>query len=303
MSTTTQSEPDPSAMKAAMRGTPRERRRYVEGRRASLGDRDKRRRRLARKDLDTSGLAIEPDRGFASVAPGALDGSEAVVADALALLENLGSTTPSSGKEHLTTNLLPPDSLSLESSFMALALSDAIIAAVSAYLRIVPVLNTVDVWHSRPVEGEPTSSQLFHLDFADVRQVKLFVHCTDVVDESGPLSVLDARRSKILAKKSGYRIGDGGRVSDERVAEILGDGADPVGLTGPAGTAHFVDTSRCFHFGSRVHPDSPPRTIAVFQYLTPYAFAFKRDHREEAPYRHLATEALPERQRLVLGVA
>jgi hypothetical protein len=151
------------------------------------------------------------------------------------------------------------------------------------------------------VGGEARSSQLFHLDGADVSQVKLFVHCTDVIEASGPLTVLDAATSRRLAKKLGYRIGDS-RVSDERVAEVLGDAAEPVSLTGRRGTAHFVDTSRCFHFGSRVLSDSPPRTVAIFQYLTPYAFAFTADHREEAPYRHLASEALPERQRLVLGV-
>jgi hypothetical protein len=39
----------------------------------------------------------------------------------------------------------------------------------------------------------------------------------------------------------------------------------------------------------------------MIQYLTPYAFVFLRDHREEAPYRHLSSDALPERHRLVLG--
>jgi hypothetical protein len=173
---------------------------------------------------------------------------------------------------------------------------------VSAYLGVVPVLNTVDVWHSRSVGGDPRSSQLFHLDNADVSQIKLFVHCTDVADTSGPLSVLDAARSRRLAKKTGYRIGDG-RISDERAGEVLGEAAEPIRLTGPAGTAHFVDTSRCFHFGSRVERDSPARTVAMFQYLTPYAFAFTRDHREEAPHRRLATAELPELQRLVLGAA
>jgi hypothetical protein len=216
-------------------------------------------------------------------------------------MAELGPTPPRSGKDHLTTNLLRTESLSLASSFMRLALDERILGAVSVYLRVVPVLNTVDVWHSRPVVGEPRSSQLFHLDNADVTQVKLFIHCTDVVGISGPLSVLDAANSRRLAKKSGYRIGDG-RVSDERVAEILGDALEPVALTGPPGTAHFVDTSRCFHFGSRVESNSPPRTVAVLQYLTPYAFTFVRDHREEAPYRHLATEELPELQRLVLGI-
>jgi hypothetical protein len=225
---------------------------------------------------------------------------EAVVADVRSLMDELGPEPPSSGKEHLTTHLLPPESLSLHSSVVRLALDDEVVAAVSAYLGVVPVLNTVDVWHSRPVGGEPRSSQLFHLDNADVSQVKVFVHCTDVPESSGPLSVLDAARSRRLAKKSGYRIGDG-RISDERVADILGDAAEPVRLTGPVGTVHFVDTSRCFHFGSRVQAGSPARTVAVLQYLTPYAFAFTSDYREEAPHRHLATAELPELQRLVLG--
>jgi hypothetical protein len=290
------------AHRAAKRGTLRERQEYVDARRASAHGRDKRRRRLARRNSASSGMVIDRDRGFASVAPGALSGAEPVVADALTLMDKLGPDLPSSGKDHLTTNLLPRESISLDSSFVRLALDDEILAAVSTYLGIVPVLNTVDVWHSRPVGGEERSSQLFHLDNADVTQIKLFVHCTDVGDASGPLSVLDVACSRRLARKTDYRIGDS-RVSDERAAEKLGSDAEPISLTGPRGTAHFVDTSRCFHFGSRVQRASSPRTVVVFQYLTPYAFAFARDHREEAPFRHLASEALSERQRLVLGIA
>jgi hypothetical protein len=249
-----------------------------------------------------SELAIERGQGFATLPPGSLTGVDPVVADVHSLMDELGPAPPSSAKDHLTANLLPADAVSLDSSFMRLALDDEVVASVSAYLGVVPVLNTVDVWHSRPVEGEARSSQLFHLDGADVSQVKLFVHCTDVTEASGPLTVLDAASSRRLAKKLGYRIGDS-RVPDERVVETLGNASKPVSLTGPRGTAHFVDTSRCFHFGSRVQDGSPPRTVAVFQYLTPYAFAFTRDHREEAPYRHLASEGVPERQRLVLGIA
>jgi hypothetical protein len=289
--------------KTALRGTPRERREYTEARRASAGSRDERRRRLARQARRRSSrLEIARDRGFLSVGPGELDGVEPVVADVRSLMDRLGPAPPSSGKNHLTTNLLPQESLSLDSSFLRLALADEVIAAVSAYLGVVPVLTTVDVWHSRPLGGDPRSSQLFHLDNADVSQVKLFVHCTDVVDSSGPLTVLDATRSRRLARQTRYRIGDG-RVSDERVLEVLGDEAEPTRLTGPSGTAQFVDTSRCFHFGSRVQRDSPARTVAMLQYLTPYAFAFTRDHREEAPHRRLATADLPELQRLVLGAA
>ena len=73
-------------------------------------------------------------------------------------------------------------------------------------------------------------------------------------------------------------------------------------LSGPAGTVDFVDTSRCFHFGSRVDADGRPRRIAVFQYLTPYSFKFA-DHRNQAGFRHLATAGSTPLERLVLGAA
>ena len=71
-------------------------------------------------------------------------------------------------------------------------------------------------------------------------------------------------------------------MTDEAVTAAVG--SDRTVLDGPRGTAHFVDTSRCFHFGSRVQAGAPPRQLVVFQYLTPYAFEFQEDHRREAPY-------------------
>ena len=59
-------------------------------------------------------------------------------------------------------------------------------------------------------------------------------------------------------------------------------------MTGRAGTVAFADTSRCFHFGSRVSEGAPPRRMMLFQYLTPYAFEFESDHRAEAPLREAA---------------
>jgi hypothetical protein len=115
--------------------------------------------------------------------------------------------------------------------------------------------------------------------------------------------VLDAAGSRRLAKRTGYTFRTS-RVSDEAVRDLVGAGPeDPVGtsLTGPAGAAAMVDTSRCFHFGSRVEAGAPPRKLVVFQYVTPFAFTFDDDHRREAPFRELAGPTSAERDRLVLG--
>ena len=198
----------------------------------------------------------------------------------------------------MAKGFLPDSDLNLDSPYMRLALSDEVVAVVSAYLGMVPVLAYVDVWYSPHVEKAPWSSQLFHLDHADVTQIKLFLHCGDVGPASGPLTVLTALDSKRLAKRVNYRL-EQTRVTDEAVTAAVG--RDRTVLDGPRGTAHFVDTSRCFHFGSRVQAGAPPRQLVVFQYLTPYAFEFQEDHRREAPYRDLAQADSSERDRLLLG--
>jgi hypothetical protein len=131
--------------------------------------------------------------------------------------------------------------------------------------------------------------------------VKVWVYCSDVGPESGPLTVLDASASDALADAIGYDFDEGYRVPDEQVSSFVGEhGVTP--LEGPAGTVALVDTSRCFHFGSRVRPGAPPRRMVLFQYLTPYAFEFTSDHREQAALRHLADGA-GLREQLVLGAA
>ena len=55
------------------------------------------------------------------------------------------------------------------------------------------------------------------------------------------------------------------------------------------GTVCFVDTTQCFHFGSRVESGTAPRLVTMIQYLTPSSFMLPRDHRHGSPFRHLAT--------------
>jgi hypothetical protein len=280
------------------RGSVEERRRHVLDRRSAASPAERERHRLARDLAPDPRYAIEERAGFTTIAAGDVEAGPEVVAASRRLIAALGDTgIPDSRKAHLTTNLLSGD-LDLASPFMRLALDERILSAVSAYLGVVPVLKAVDVWHSRHLPGVPHSSQLFHLDSADTTQVKLFLHCSDVDAASGPLTVLAASSSKKLARRLDYRLGHS-RVTDEQVEATIGAGREAV-LTGPAGTIHLVDTSRCFHFGSRLGEGAPARTVAVAQYLTPYAFVFQRSYRDEAPYRHLARGG-SRLQRLALG--
>jgi hypothetical protein len=72
-------------------------------------------------------------------------------------------------------------------------------------------------------------------------------------------------------------------------------------VEGEPGTSCFVDTSRCFPYGSRVDAHAEARLVAIIQYLTPYSFMLPRDYRGAARYRHLAVDGSSRLEQLVLG--
>jgi hypothetical protein len=169
------------------------------------------------------------------------------------------------------------------------------VGPIAAYLGVVPILTDVDVWYSAHHPKAPKSSQLWHLDHADTTQIKVWVHVDDIDQRSGPLTGLDATTSQAVAQATDYNFSDSYRLADDAVPTD-----DLVAFTGPAGTVDFIDTSRCFHFGSRVAAGGRPRRVAMLQYLTPYAFKFS-DHRRQASFRHLASDPSTPLDRLVLG--
>jgi len=159
------------------------------------------------------------------------------------------------------------------------------------------------VWQSRFVREEAASSRLFHCDWADTSQVKLFIYATDVDESNGPLVLLDARSSQSLRRQIGYRfVGAGYRVPDDVVESRLGVGRESK-ILGPAGTAVLADTSRCFHYGSRIGNGAAPRTLIMMQYLTPSAFELPLRFPEASPWQHLMTASMSRRERLLLGLS
>ena len=188
--------------------------------------------------------------------------------------------------------------LTRESPIMRLALRDDVLAAVSVYLGCAPVLSSANVYVSKSSERELISSQLFHCDADDIKQIKIFVLCSQVTEQNGPLKILDAADSTRLRRKLRYRYRD--RVSDDAVRNAIGT-RPLISLTGAPGTVCFVDTSRCFHYGSRVDGKAAPRVAAMAQFLTPYSFMMPRDVRSRAPFRELAYADERRLQSLALG--
>jgi hypothetical protein len=259
------------------------------------------RRRLARESTTSARLKISRERGFEVVSGGALAGMEELLEAVRELIaDNPPEERQWAGKEQLITNNLDMQRLTLDSPFMRFALQRDVLDAVSAYLGVVPLLAYVDVWYSRH-SGKVGNSQLFHCDWGDLSQVKVFVHATTVETTSGPLVVVGAATSKRVRDEVRYNYVTVGTVSDDEMGSRIAE-EEVFTLVGPPGTVAFVDTSRCFHYGSRVHDGAPPRVLAVFQFFTPFAFKLPLDHRKSSPFQHLCSQDMSPLERMVLGL-
>jgi hypothetical protein len=259
------------------------------------------RRQAAQQSTSQAGFEIPREQGFKVFPPGTFSEVDEVVRAAQQRIANIAPEKLQGGKSQLKTGLLDMSTLSLDSPHLRFALREDVLAAVAKYLGVAPVLAHIDVWYSIHEGGALKNKHLYHCDWEDTSQIKIFVYGSDVLEESGPLVVMGADTSKFVRDKLGYTyVGERQRVQDEEVAALVGD-KDQYPVIGPVGTCAFVDTSRCFHFGSRVEAAGTARLVTNFQYLTPYAFELPLNYSEAVPFRHLATPELSPLQRLALG--
>jgi hypothetical protein len=267
---------------------------YAAARRVQRFQRDAPRRAAMRR-LPASPLEIPRERGYLMLPPGTFAESAAVIAESHAALARFDlnlAAAKRDGKRFLV-NVLDASTLTLDSALVQLALREDLLVAISRYLQTVPLLTAISIFHSDTVHGDLVSSQLYHCDGDDVTQVKLFLHCTDVSDRSGPLTLIDATDSAKVRRSTSYRFRQ--RLSDEQVHDVIGSGREQA-IVGPPGTICLIDTSRCFHYGSRVASDASPRLVAMVQFQTPYSFVLP----PSPPFRHLSHERMTPLQRLVL---
>lgn len=200
-------------------------------------------------------------------------------------------------KSFMNTKVLADYEMTLDSPFMRFALREDLLHSISNYLGMVPILNSIMVWYSQNSGEDLNRSQLYHLDIEDDRQMKIFIACREMTQENGPFTFLDAKSSQQIADAIHLTDkGERGRVPDEDVEKYRGDGKI-LQFLGAAGSVAAVDTSRCMHFGSRVSEDAPPRLLAMFQFVRPFAFG----NFIKAPYAHLATPDMSDMHQLVLN--
>jgi len=231
--------------------------------------RDIRRRMVARTSLPAPTVTMPASLGFARCTLADLGATHEVVDEVLRYME--AHPDPEAGTKPYLVDI-PLAGLDRFSALMRFALSPAVVAVAASYLGLVPRLAGVTILESRAQPGDVAGSQLFHCDYEDVRQVKIFVGCSDTRSENGPLCAIPAEQSRRVKSAIHYRYGDTRfRVPDAVVNDhVSADGIEE--FTGPPGSVTFIDTSSCFHYGSRIAPGAAGRLVVQFQYLSPAAF-------------------------------
>jgi hypothetical protein len=152
--------------------------------------------------------------------------------------------------------------LARHNAFIDVALTEGVLRAVMASMDMVPHLESIDILASMPTGDHLSASQLWHYDVNDERILKLFIYLEDVGASNGPFTFIPADSSRAVASAVGHYVTDehiGGYVPRSRWRSV----------EGPAGTAFFIDTGRCYHFGSRC---TQPRYVYIATYSSGLKF-------------------------------
>lgn len=137
---------------------------------------------------------------------------------------------------------------SIDSPFVKIAAQERILSFVAAYFRDAPLLDYIYLLHSSHKPGPLRVSQLWHRDHDDTKVLKLFVYLSDCLTlEDGPFTFIPADISKEVT------FGLHSHRTDSELGVAASEPNVKV-MTGPKLSAFFVDTSRCYHMGSRVAP-------------------------------------------------
>lgn len=130
---------------------------------------------------------------------------------------------------------------------VSLSLKKEILEIVTGYLGSAPFLEYVLLTYSTPSKSPLKSSQLWHQDHDNDRMVKLFFYLSDVPEVAdGPFTLLPKTANAKIKNAFFPR-----HLPDDQVEKYY-PLSQKIEFKGPKFSAFLVDTSVCYHMGSRV---------------------------------------------------
>ena len=157
-------------------------------------------------------------------------------------------------------NMMTTELLGQHPAFLDFATSSEILQTVSNYIQCVPVLSATLPAGVRLVESNmefddqpdvPHDSQIYHIDYYSLPNVYVLVLLRDTTIENGPWTFLPKSVSKKTSDALGYWSRRRPyRLSDDEIYSVA-DKKDVISFAYPRGTVLFIESSGCFHYGSR----------------------------------------------------
>lgn len=200
-----------------------------------------------------------------------------LIADAEVVIAERGGRPPTPTGKPFVIDIARHQDLDRFPSFLNFALSAPVLKVVSEYLGFVPVLSTTMPPGLRLTEssskydpgagGPYRESQLYHLDHHDTPLVYIVVLLRDVTMQSGPFTFLPISASERATRALNYRDRNAPyRITDDQMYSAV-DASEAIPFTGAKGSVLFLDSSRCFHYGSR--DCAIPRYQMMYAYVSP----------------------------------
>ncbi len=192
-------------------------------------------------------------------------------------------------------NLKSSKDFDIESPEIKFVTNEYLIEIVSRYLKCIPILTSLSLWFSPNNRFIENTSQEYHLDHEDYKQVKGFLYLNEIDTETGPLNVINSLQSNKIQKLINYKMTESDkRVNDKTIQDLKKNiEINENIMVGKPGDLLLCDTSSCFHFGSRL--GSKPRLILAFQYITPFSFSMDWNwiNSERIPYKNSKIKSNP----------
>ncbi len=200
-----------------------------------------------------------------------------LIADAEIVIAERGGRPPTPTGKPFIIDIARHKDLDRFPPFLNFALSAPVLKIVADYLGFVPMLSTTMPPGLRLTEssdkydagagGPYRASQLYHLDHHDSPLVYIIVLLRDVTMQSGPFTFLPLSASDRATKALKYRAPKAPyRITDEQMYSVV-DKTEAIPFTGAKGSVLFLDSSRCFHYGSR--DCAIPRYQMMYAYVSP----------------------------------
>jgi hypothetical protein len=203
---------------------------------------------------------IDMTDGFAIDDSGELPHLDALLEEGEQMVERYGGRKWEHEKPFLQ-NINPETAVDEYPALLDFVTSPEVVAAVAPTFGYVPQLSGILPRGVRLMEsstrfdpdadGPPRESQLYHLDFHSSPTVYVVVALRDIGPDDGPLHFLGAEASRRVAEALDYGArGVPYRLTDEQVMSIA-EPSEVHRFSAPKGTVLFIESSACFHFGSR----------------------------------------------------